>query len=43
MATFEQQQLIIDLMERHLVPTERVERGQAVIHGRDPCPPTLID
>lgn len=43
MATFEQQQLIVDLMERHVVPPERVERVQAVIDGRDPCPPTLID
>jgi hypothetical protein len=42
MATFEQQQLIVDLMERHVVPAERVERVQAVIDGRDPCPPTLI-
>ena len=42
MATFEQQQLIVDLMERRVVPPERVERVQAVIDGRDPCPPTLI-
>jgi hypothetical protein len=43
MATFEQQQLIADLMEHHVVPPERVERVQAVIDGRDPCPPTLTD
>src|SRR6476646_7830753 len=42
-ATFEQQQLIRDLMERHVVPPERVERVQAVIDGWDPCPPTLIN
>jgi hypothetical protein len=43
MATFNEQQSIVDLMERHVVPPERVERVQAVIDGRDPCPPTLID
>jgi hypothetical protein len=43
MATFEQRQLIVDLIERHAVPPERVERVQAVIDGRDPYPPTLID
>ena len=43
MATFEQQQWIVDLMERRVVPSERVERVQAVIDGRDPCPPTLIE
>jgi hypothetical protein len=42
-ATFEQRKLIVDLIERHIVPPERVERVQAVIDGRDPCPPTLID
>lgn len=31
------------LMERHVVPPERVERVQAVIDGWDPCPPTLIN
>jgi hypothetical protein len=35
--------LIVDLMEHHVVPPERAERVQAVIDGRDPCPPTLID
>ena len=43
MATFEEQRWIVDLMERRVVPPERVERVQAVIDGRDPCPPTLID
>jgi len=43
MATSEQRQLIVDLIEHHVVSPERVERVQAVIDGRDPCPPTLID
>lgn len=43
MATVEQRQSIVELMERHVVPPERVERVQAVIDGRDPCPPTLAD
>ena len=43
MATFEEQQWIVDLMERRVVPPERVERVQAVIDGREPCPPTLIE